>query len=529
MCGFRPHRKRGAAGVPTDMEKILLIDDEPDNVRVLALSLRADGYDVITAGSGEEGLARFLAEAPDMVITDIRMPGMDGVELLRRVKDHNPDVEVIIVTGHGDIDSAIEAMQHGASDFINKPVRDEVLAVALKRARDKLEIRRRLSSYTEELEERVREATREIRRKAGFQVKLIKSANDGIVATDKDLTVVLYNPGAHRIFGYSQAEVIHRMRATDLYTPEIGRVFELAMSPEIPIREVPWRETQVQSKAGETIPVRFSGTILYEDDQTIGSVAFFQDLREIRRLERELVHSERLAAVGQTVAGLAHCIKNILHGMEGGRFVVDTALKRNDIEKLKSGWGMIKRSIGRTSDLVMDLLTYSRQREPEYTDCSPNQIAGEVCDLLAPLAAENHITLLREFDSDADRAFMDPETVYRALLNLMSNAVDACIFDTDAHKAHAVTLGTRRERGGWITFEVTDNGMGMDRETREKLFSCFFSTKGAKGTGLGLLVTRKLAEEHGGGIEVESEVGRGTTFTLRLPCGKPKEGGPAAG
>ncbi|MBI9082234.1 MAG: response regulator [Desulfobacterales bacterium] len=511
------------------MEKILIIDDEPDNVRVLALSLETDGYEVITAGSGEEGLARFKAEAPDMVITDIRMPGMDGIELLRRVKDHDPDVEVIIVTGHGDIDSAIEAMQCGASDFINKPVRDQVLAIALQRARDKLEIRRRLRSYTEELEEKVREATREIRRKSGFQIKLIKSSNDGIVATDKDLTVVIYNPGAHRIFGYSQAEVIDHMKATDLFTPEIGRVFELAMSPEIPIREIPWKETHVTSKAGETIPVRFSVTVLYEDDQTIGSVAFFQDLREIRRLERELVRSERLAAVGQTVAGLAHCIKNILHGMEGGRFVVDTALGRNDIEKLKSGWGMIKRNIGRTSDLVLDLLYYSKQREPEYGDCSPNQIAGEVCHLLMPLAVENDIAVLRKFDPAADNAFMDPQTIYRSLLNLVSNAVDACLFDTDAPKVHAVTVRTRREPGGGITFEVTDNGCGMTPETREKLFSSFFSTKGAKGTGLGLLVTRKLVEEHKGSIKVESEEGKGTTFTLRLPCGKPEAAVPGAG
>ena len=505
------------------MEKILIIDDEPDNVRVLALSLEAHGYDVITASSGEEGLARFKAEDPDMIITDIRMPGMDGVELLRRVKAHDPDVEVIIVTGNGDIDSAIEAMQCGASDFINKPVRDQVLAIALQRAREKLEIRRRLRRYTEDLEEKIREATREIRRQSDFQIKLIKSSNDGIVATDKDLTVVVYNPGAHRIFGYSQTEVVGRMKATDLFTPEIGRIFELAMSPEIPIREIPWTETQVTSRAGETIPVRFSVTVLSEDDQTIGSVAFFQDLREIRRLEHELVRSERLAAVGQTVAGLAHCIKNILHGMEGGRFVVDTALKRNDIEKLKSGWGMITRNIGRTSDLVLDLLYYSKQREPEYDDCSPNQIAAEVCDLLEPLAREHHITLLREFSVDADNAFMDPQTIYRSLLNLVSNAVDACIFDTDAQKDHQVTLGTRRDMGDWIVFEVADNGSGMTPEIREKLFSCFFSTKGANGTGLGLLVTHKLIDEHGGTIEVASQAGEGSTFTVRLPCGKPEK------
>ncbi|MGD9350992.1 MAG: response regulator, partial [Desulfobacterales bacterium] len=104
------------------MDKLLLIDDEPDILRVLSMSLKADGYDVVTAGNGTEGITAFEKEGPDIVITDIKMPGMDGIEVLRKVKELNADTEVIIITGHGDIENAIEALKHGASDFINKPV-----------------------------------------------------------------------------------------------------------------------------------------------------------------------------------------------------------------------------------------------------------------------------------------------------------------------------------------------------------------------------------------------------------------------
>ena len=104
------------------MSKLLLIDDEESIVRVLSLSLRSDGYDVATAYNGEEGIKLFQQESPDIVLTDIKMPGMDGIEVLKKVKELNPDTEVIVITGHGDMDSAIEALQHGASDFINKPV-----------------------------------------------------------------------------------------------------------------------------------------------------------------------------------------------------------------------------------------------------------------------------------------------------------------------------------------------------------------------------------------------------------------------
>ena len=181
------------------MDKLLLIDDEPDIVRVLSISLKADGYEVIPAANGAEGLAAYQAERPDIVITDIKMPGMDGIEVLKKVKDINADAEVIIITGHGDIENAIEALKHGASDYINKPVRDAALSIALKRAKDKLEIKQQLKEYTTNLETKIEAATEELRRQANFQINLIRSSNDGIVATDKDLNIVIFNPGAEKI------------------------------------------------------------------------------------------------------------------------------------------------------------------------------------------------------------------------------------------------------------------------------------------------------------------------------------------
>ena len=501
----------------SEMNKLLLIDDEPDILRVLSMSLRADGYEVFTAGNGTEGLAAFEKEGPDIVITDIKMPGMDGIEVLGKIKEREPDSEVIIITGHGDIDNAIEALKFGASDYINKPIRDEALSIALQRARDKLEIKRQLKEYTIDLEIKIEDATREIRRRSEFQTKLIRSSNDGIVATDKDLNIVIYNPGAEKIFGYPPAEVINKMSATDLYTAEMGDDFNKAMTGSNHIKDFPWKETAIKSKSGENIPVRFSGTILEEKGRKMGSVAFFQDLTEIKRLEMELVRSERLAAIGQTVAGLAHGIKNILHGLKGGSYLVDLGIKKNNTEKLKTGWDMIKRNIGRTSNLVMDLLSYSKEREPEYEPCSPNEIANDVCELLAQRAKENKIEIVKVFDVSIKEISMDPRTIHEVLLNLMSNAIDACLFDEDTSKSWRIRLKTTHEDGKRIRFEVEDNGAGMNEEVQQKLFTSFFSTKGHRGTGLGLMVTRKLIEEHHGTIEVKSQVNRGTTFSMQLP------------
>ena len=499
------------------MSKILLIDDETDILRVLSRSLKADGYEVLTADDGEEGLVLFDKEKPDIVLTDVKMPGMDGIEVLREIRQRSDDSEVIIVTGHGDIDTAIEALQFGASDFINKPVRDKALAVSLQRALERLEVKRQLKEYTLDLESKVDVATRELRRQSSFQIKLIRSSNDGIVATNQDLRVVIFNPGAENIFGYSQQEVINRMDLPDLLSPALAEDFREAMASKDAVRELSWQETTIESRQGDPIPVRFSGTILTEKGRRMGAVAFFQDLREIKRLQQELVQSERLAAVGQTVAGLAHGIKNILHGLKGGSYLVDIGIKRNDTARLKNGWQSIKRNIDRTSELVMDLLTFSKERAPQYEDCFPNEVAADVVELLGENARSNGIELLLELDPAIGEVSMDPRTVHRILLNLMSNAIDACLFDENTEKKFSVGLKTTRENGNRIRFEVSDNGMGMPEEVQNKLFSSFFSTKGHRGTGLGLMNTRKMIEEHQGTIDVKSEPGQGTVFTVRLP------------
>jgi len=507
-----------------DMNKVLLIDDEEDILDVLSLSLRSDGYDVITAPSGEEGLVAFEHESPPIILTDLKMPGMDGLEVLKRIKSSNPDAEVIVVTGHGDMDSAIDALRYGASDFVNKPVREEALQIALKRAKEKLVIREKLRAYTLDLENMCHIAIGEVKRKSDFQDKLITSSNDGIVATDENGIVVVFNPGAEEIFGVPRIDVVRKMDFEDLFPPEIADFFSLMFRQGKDMGDMGWQEIVIRREHENDVPVRFSAALLYDGDEIIGSVGFFQDLSEIKRLEQELVKSERLAAIGQTVARLAHYIKNILTGLKGGTYIVNIGLDKNDTDKLRTGWYMVEKNVARVSSLVFDLLAYSRERSPEYRNCQPNDIVEDVCELSEGAAMENQIKIVRDFGPDVKEVSMDPDMVHRTLLNLVSNAVDACIFDLDDTKEHEVRVATRLEKGNIIRLDVADNGCGMSDEVREKMFTTFFSTKGGKGTGLGLLVTQKLVNEHKGNIDIQSEVGKGTTFTVRLPYRKAQKG-----
>jgi signal transduction histidine kinase len=178
---------------------------------------------------------------------------------------------------------------------------------------------------------------------------------------------------------------------------------------------------------------------------------------------------------------------------------------------------MVQRNIARTSELVQDLLSYSKEREPEMAPCRPNEIVREVVELMQEVAGEHNVSLQMDLSPEIGEVLLDQRSLHRSLLNLVSNAIDACRDDPSCGKTHRVSVTTAPDPDGYIRFVVSDNGSGMSDEVKSKLFSSFFSTKGPQGTGLGLLVTSKLIEEHKGAIDVDSQVGVGTTFRIRLP------------
>jgi signal transduction histidine kinase len=392
--------------------KLLVIDDEAPILEILEISLASEGYDVVTAQNGVDGIRAFEEHGIKLVLTDIRMPGMDGIEILKEIKAKDKEAEVIVITGHGDMDAAVSAIRHGASDFITKPIRDDILTLALKRAENKINLSRKLKDYTNHLEDKVQ----------ACRLELVEA-------------------------------------------------------------------------------------------------------------QRVLIEKERLATIGETVARLAHFIKNILTGLKGGRYMVNRGMEKNDSKLVKDGWAMVDRNIERVSDLVLDFLRYTKEREPERSMCRPNEIVEDAVQLYREKAKEHGIALRIVQDERMGEAFLDRNTVYDVLLNLISNAIDACVYDSDTSKAWEVVVKSRLSKNDagreMIVFEVSDNGLGMSEEVKDKLFTRFFSTKGGKGTGLGLLVTRKMIEEHGGSIAVKSTEGLGSTFIVQLKKEKPEGSAPS--
>ncbi|MCB1152604.1 GAF domain-containing protein [bacterium] len=238
------------------------------------------------------------------------------------------------------------------------------------------------------------------------------------------------------------------------------------------------------------------------------------------RLQDEKVKSERLAAIGTSMAGLAHDIKNIMAGIKGGAYMVDQAIGNKDVAMLELGWDLVKHSQENINQLVLNMLDYSKERKPQYEDVDLARTLGNVRDLMEARGKDKSTTVKLEIQPGAERVEAEGISIHRCVMNLASNALDALPDDrpgTIVIRSRVVDLDGIEAVG----LDVEDDGTGIPEDILPKLFDAFSSTKGAKGTGLGLAVSKKIAKEHGGDIGVRSQVDVGTTFTIRIPKKRP--------
>ena len=231
-----------------------------------------------------------------------------------------------------------------------------------------------------------------------------------------------------------------------------------------------------------------------------------------------MVQAERLAAMGQTIATLSHHVKNILQGIRGGSYLIEEGLKAEDNDVVRRGWRIVDRNQERISSLVMDMLTFSKEREPELAAGDLNALLAEVVELMQTRAAEAQVQLVFQRCDDLPPFHFDPELLHRAVLNVVTNAIDAC----EKREGARVEVQVEYAAGErFVQIVVADNGEGIAAEDLQRIFSVFESRKGSRGTGLGLPVSQKIMREHGGDIRVESTPGSGSRFYLELPVQMP--------
>jgi len=235
------------------------------------------------------------------------------------------------------------------------------------------------------------------------------------------------------------------------------------------------------------------------------------DITQIRELQSQL------ASIGLLVGSISHGIKGLLTGLDGGIYMVNSGFAKDKPERVEKGWEMVQRNVERIRSMVLDILYYAKDRELTVAEIEVGPLMDEILEGLANKAANADIELKLEVAPDASSFQGDANAIRAMLVNILENALEACAAVNNRPKKEGKVSVEVSRKEPWMIFDIRDNGIGMDRETRESLFTLFFSSKGNKGTGLGLFIADKIIDQHGGKISVESKPGQGSSFKIAIP------------
>jgi PAS domain S-box-containing protein len=494
------------------MTKILLVDDEESIRNMMRMTLELDGFNVLMAEDGPTALDVFKRESPEIVLLDVRMPGMDGVEVLSCIKEMNRDAEVIIISGHGDMDMAVECLRKEASNFLTKPVGDELLSLSLKRSLEKLALKKKVKQYTRNLETLVREANVELERAYQFRENIIENSPDAMVCIRKGGEIIIFNSAAEKLLSYNKQDVISKMNIVRIYPTGIAKKImkDLKSDDFGGPGTLQKREVLVVDSDGNEIPVYISAAILYEDGVEAGSVGIFTDLREKIKLEKQLLRSEKLSSLGKLSAGIAHEINQPLTGVL--TFAHLLLKKFKDDEKTRKDLEIIVRETTRIRGIVQGILDFAREMPMQKKSRRIEEVLEQTLEIIVHQQRFFGIKLVKDYSPDAPEVVVDSNLMEQVFMNIILNALDAM------HGSGTLTVRTRLDNE-WVEIDFEDTGSGMPEAILDKIFDPFFTTKDSTegmGMGLGLAVSYGIVKNHNGDILVASKEGVGTKFTIRL-------------
>ena len=489
--------------------KILMVEDDRAHVRLAERAFKRSNLkpEVMHVTSGTETLKRLRADHFDVVLLDCYLPGEDGLEVLQHIKAQNPSLPVIIVTGRGDERIAVNAMKLGASDYLVKTTaldHFDLMLVAVQKTLDN----QRMKGKIDELERQYQ--------------SIAENVNDIIYRYVTDYTIIYISPSVTKVLGYSPDELLNTSYLNLLSDHPMNLIYTDMYEEQMQGVEVKPFVYEVVSKSGDRVQLETHERVFTTDSgeilpmlgmaSRIGIQGIARDVTNRRRLEQQVLHSAKLAVIGQMASHVAHEVRNPLSSVQLNlQLLADEAQSypHTDMQEVNELVTAIHSEVERMGQILDEYLRYARLPQLYLQPGNLNTILENLCHFLAPEIEKARVTLHLDLDPNLPDAHIDEEQLKIVGINLFRNALEAM------PEGGELRISTRHTTE-YIELRVSDTGIGIDKQQLDAIFQPFYSTKPG-GTGLGLPYAQEIIHAHGGHISCESAPGKGTNFTVVIP------------
>ncbi len=528
--------------------RILVVDDEPGMRDLLSYELGSQGYQVFTAVDGLDAVAKVKTQALDLVISDIKMPKMDGISALDEIKKINPGLEVIMATGFGTIDTAVSAMKKGAYDFVQKPYNIEEIGALIEKALEKNELKTLIALY--ESSQAVF-STVNLKELLDLVMSLIQSglkADEGslmfldesqklYIACSKGLSDDLINQVqlqiGERIAGLAaqKRQEFLIINGLDKYpefqgvssNPRIGSSIVIPLISQNELLGVLTLNRIAGHENFNSVDLRSASIFASQVAQAVRNAKLFQALEQkigelksayqmLDETKSQLALSEKLAAVGRLVAGIAHEINNPLTSVLG---YIDLLLQSDVHGPVREDLTIVFREAQRCQKIVQDLVIFARRQKPVMELSQISELIDQILDSFSLELQKKAVEVKRNY-TPCPAIYVDPLQMQQVFLNLIKNAGQAL---ESVKSGRRIEISLLMANPSTMRMIFSDNGPGIPKENLDRVFEPFFTTKEVgRGTGLGLSLSYGIVQQHGGHLLIESENGKGTAFIIEIPA-----------
>ena len=483
--------------------EILLIDKDNSHADALGVYLERQQFEVYKAGTPDEAITFFDNLSMDIVLADPGLPDTDTAHLLKQIKGSHPGIQLIIMCTDDSLDQAMDLLKQDVVHYLVKPVKSAALDLALKQARTWIAMNKKVERYEKKYND--------LRNAQTLYQQLFDEVPCYISVQDREFRLTATNRMFKRDFGDeigSYCYEVYKHRGSPCGNCPVAATFEDGLPH--PTEEI------VTSKSGKHYNVlTWTAPIRNAEDEVTQVMEMSTNITLLRQLQ------DHLTSLGLMIGSMSHGVMGMLTALDGGIYQLETGLARQDEKRIAKAFEQVKQMTGRIRKMVLEILYYAKSRELSYKSVDISRMAEKVFGDAKAIGDKNGVVLKADIVDDLGLVEVDTNWMQAALVNFMENAVDACTYD-QSKQDHIVNFTVFKQGSERICFIIEDNGMGMERETREKMFTLFFTSKGSQGTGLGLFIANRVIQQHGGTIKVTSEPQKGTRFEICLPRKKPE-------